>query len=41
MNEYIKEGDDGEIVMEINNGKIAFESEILPSRVLPVVERFK
>lgn len=32
--------DDGDIVLEINNGFITFESNTLPKWVLPVVEQF-
>jgi len=33
--------DNGEIVMEINNGKITFQSEYLPSWVLPLKEQYQ
>jgi len=33
--------DDGEIVLEINNHKITFESGILPEWSIPVIEQFK
>ncbi|MCR2820050.1 hypothetical protein [Lederbergia panacisoli] len=33
--------DDGEIILEINNGMITFEAKSLPEWVLPVKEQFK
>ena len=32
--------DDGEIVLEVNNGVITFEAEFLPQWVLPVKKQF-
>jgi len=32
--------EDGEIVLEINNGAITFEAQNLPQWVLPVKEQF-
>jgi predicted ABC-type ATPase len=33
--------DDGELVLEINNGAITFEAPILPEWVTPVINQFK